>query len=201
MKKLKQAFKTNVLNEEALLKRINFDHKQASKNFSFNRLAYGALSLLLVSGLFISLTKPINTQAVYSILTVDINPSIELMIDKDNKVIDYKATNATGTSLNLDAYIGQNAVVVVDAIIRLATQAGFIKTTDFIDDYVLLTTVSMNVDHPEATNQLDVELEEASTIYSNMKLVNVVIMKAKKTELLDAQTKSIPIGLFILNGK
>jgi len=200
MKKINQAFKTNVFNEEAMFKRMNLNYVPTHKAFSFDRLIYGALSLLLVSGLTIGLVKPINTQAVYSILTVDINPSIELMINKDNQVISYKGINAEGVGLNLDEYVGQDAVSVVDAIIRLATQAGYIKTTDFIDDYILVTTVNMNSRHPETTDQLDIDLEEATLTYSNMKLVNMVIMKANKTELDDAEAKSIPVGLFILNG-
>lgn len=60
-------------------------------------------------------------------MTVDINPSVEFMIDDENKVISVTALNDDGSILIVgEAFVGKTAEDAVEMVITLATETGYL---------------------------------------------------------------------------
>lgn len=61
-------------------------------------------------------------------MTVDINPSVELMVDKDNKVISVTALNDDAAVIlqGEASIVGKESDDAVKAIVSLATDTGYI---------------------------------------------------------------------------
>ena len=60
-------------------------------------------------------------------LTVDINPSVEFMVDDENKIISVTALNDDGSILIVgEAFIGKTPEEAVDMMVRLASETGYL---------------------------------------------------------------------------
>lgn len=60
-------------------------------------------------------------------MTVDINPSVELMVDKDNKVISVTALNDdAAVILQGTAFVGKTSEEAVKGVVEVATETGYI---------------------------------------------------------------------------
>lgn len=60
-------------------------------------------------------------------MTVDINPSVELMVDADNKVVSVTALNDdAAVILQGTAYVGKTSEEAVQAVVQVATETGYI---------------------------------------------------------------------------
>ncbi len=60
-------------------------------------------------------------------MTVDINPSVELMVDKDNKVVSVTALNDDAAIiLQGTAFVGKTSDEVVKGVVEVATETGYI---------------------------------------------------------------------------
>jgi hypothetical protein len=60
-------------------------------------------------------------------MTVDINPSVEFMIDDENKVVSVTALNDDGSILIVgEAFVGKTAEEAVELMLSLATETGYL---------------------------------------------------------------------------
>lgn len=63
----------------------------------------------------------------YTRVTVDINPSIELIVDEENKVLSVTALNDDGNIIIVgEAIVGKSAEEAIELIINISTETGFI---------------------------------------------------------------------------
>lgn len=75
--------------------------------------------------------KPV--EAHQSIVQVDVNPSIEMVVDENNQVVSIRGLNDEGKMIiEGEAIVGKNLDEAVETIIRLETQMGYllVNTTD-----------------------------------------------------------------------
>lgn len=146
--------------------------------------------------------------AVATVMTIDINPSVKLLLDAEDVVISIKAINKDAETLVFDGIVGMKAEDAVERVVDLARAAGFIDIEDLTEDYVLITTVSMN-DDDEAENEeniaklntLKAKIEAKIENSDSLQEVNVAIIKATKVEMRVAEGKHVPIGLYVAKGK
>lgn len=91
-------------------------------------LAIAVACLLVVTGVIaLFACGKDNTAAAATRMTVDINPSVEFLLDKDNKVISVTALNDDGSILIAgEAFIGKTAEDAAELVISLATQTGYL---------------------------------------------------------------------------
>lgn len=120
-------------------------------------------SLLLCSILLIGAVLPLaackKTDAelppdgTYTRMTVDINPSVEFMVDDQNKVVSVTALNDDGSILIAgEAFVGKTPEEATQLVVRLATDAGYlvqgeIQATDDENGQTVSITVSGNSDY------------------------------------------------------
>lgn len=95
----------------------------------FLSLALGAL--LLAGSLFPLVScgqsgkKP--PEGTYTRMTVDINPSVEFMVDDQNKVVSVTALNDDGSILIAgEAFVGKTPEEATELVVKLATDAGYL---------------------------------------------------------------------------
>ena len=91
-----------------------------------------ALCLCLLIGLDLPLasckkSEPTPPEGTYTRMTVDINPSVEFMVDDQNKVVSVTALNDDGSILIAgEAFVGKTPEEATRMVVSLATDAGYL---------------------------------------------------------------------------
>lgn len=91
-----------------------------------------ALCLCLLIGMALPLvsckkSEPTPPEGTYTRMTVDINPSVEFMVDDQNKVVSVTALNDDGSILIAgEAFVGKTPEEATRMIVSLATDAGYL---------------------------------------------------------------------------
>lgn len=135
-----------------------------------------------------------------SVVTIDINPSIELFLDENNLVLEIKALNDDAETLDLSQFVGMTAEDAVEGIVILASEAGFINQEDLTEDYVLLTIADINEDDTDDLTPLETRLQTRISESDQLQSLNMAIMKTTRAEILEAEGENVPIGLYVING-
>ncbi|HSN65297.1 MAG TPA: anti-sigma factor domain-containing protein, partial [Fusibacter sp.] len=185
------------LTEEDIIMENKFDHdhiepvKAKTKKLNTAFLGIIAASMLIIA---ISATWFFATaNSVYTAVIVDINPSIELDLNKNNKVVKLIALNDDALDLDLAALKGMQ---IDDAIELLVSDAG--AKGYFIDDdgyYVLVTTVPMKDQSVEALQAKLLAKFEDSDVLQRTSLALTSITPAQ----LDlAKQNKVPAGLVMV---
>jgi len=119
----------------------------------------GLIVSLAVAFLFVSMTqfglfgtKDTTITAVYAL---DINPSFEISVNKQDKVVLITAVNDDALTITVDDLYGKDSAYVIEELLKRAKEAGFIDDTDLVDDYVVLTTIPMTDDDEDQTDELE----------------------------------------------
>ena len=144
--------------------------------------------------------KEDESKIVSAIIAVDINPSFELSVNNATIVIKIEALNEDASALDTSSLIGLPAATVIDEIVKLATTAGFIDSTDLLDDYVVVSTVLMDQDNLRLEEKLQTQLQDRIQLSDTLQCVNLVEIKASQIQKMEADGKDIPLGLYVLNG-
>jgi hypothetical protein len=190
-------------------------HKNNLFTFKLRRVALFAAMFIfavILAGVFNLKTEidlP-NEISVATIMTIDINPSVKLSLDDNGRVLEVKAINQDAETLDFSGIVGLSAENAVEKIVSLALDAGFINSDDLVEDYVLITTISLMDENDsnlhvdtEFNPQLDalkVKIEDKVRESNVLQDVNVAIIKATKVDLRLAEDKKVPVGLYVLQG-
>lgn len=85
-----------------------------------------AVLMLASSFTFVSCqSKP--DEGTYTRMTVDINPSVEFMVDDENKVVSVTALNDDGSILIVgEAFVGKTPEEAVELVVSLAAETGYL---------------------------------------------------------------------------
>lgn len=134
------------------------------------------------------INRAINQKAIIvSKLGIDINPSIDLMLDKNDNVVLCLAKNTHAELLiNGENFVGKPAQEVTKQIITLATKAGYISTdySNNVENAVMITAVSE--DEKKQETLLATAQAEVKNFFLNNQIYGVVLTEfASKQELVD----------------
>ncbi len=133
-----------------------------------------------------------NNLAVYAVVTVDINPSVELKLNAKDQVVEAVAINQDALSLDIDELKGMSVEEAVLSVIDLAEAQGFIG--DDVTSYVALTTVLMKNDSKEEHDKLKVKL--TSSVEDIVQEEVKVVIGDSTVELLnEAIETEVPLAL------
>jgi hypothetical protein len=212
--KFKKSIQQYACNEEETLSQI---FKQAQvlglrsprRTPFMNRFLKLSLSVALVSVLaLVTLTQfgifnPFGgSNAVTAVYALDINPSFELSVNRADVVVKIVAVNDDAKTITTEDLLGLDSALVIQTLVQRATEAGFIDDTDLIEDFVLVTSIPMK-DDSETQKQVDnlgQKIQALREADPTLQAISVATIKATKIELLEAQGKKIPVGLYVVNG-
>ncbi len=232
MSQLKNSIEKHALNETDMLARIRLDTQmdtqKKARNSSMQKRVW--LSAGVAAAMFIAVIanwgalepvltgtplEPTQTQTLvaaaqpaiqnlaYAMVSIDINPSLELYTNISGDVIEIKAKNNDAKSLNLKDLVGQPAEAAVITIIQRVTQAGFIKPEDTTDDYVVISEVILDENDADAGKNLESlgnKIQQAVAKADMSSTTKVAVIKATLREKFEAENKNVPLGLYIING-
>ncbi|MEA3422881.1 MAG: hypothetical protein U9Q80_03615, partial [Bacillota bacterium] len=163
-----------------------------------NKKRYGVMSLVasLVLVLILGTSYIDSNYAVYALATLDINPSIELSLNKGNEVIKITALNEDGEEFEDWDFKGMNIEDVVEVIVDKAKAQGFIS--DLEESYVMVTTVQMKGKDSSQVegikNSIILRTEESEILQS----VNIATIEITKDVYEEANDKDVPVGIVAL---
>lgn len=212
MDKLKQTFNDNLLNEDKILMSINKKIKPKN-SWLYNRniqISFGLLTLIIISLLItniiqfqpnksiktIGITTPRN-QLAYALVSIDINPSFELYVDKNDKVIEINSINDEAETLDIDQLIGFEVQDVVESLIKQAQDKGYINSLDTNQDTVIISTINYGIDGEKLIRNIQVKLGSSLNIDRNVKSY---IIQATEDDREEAKKENISLGIYMLNG-
>ncbi|MBE6631773.1 MAG: cell wall protein [Ruminococcaceae bacterium] len=132
---------------------VNTETKK--KKISFKKIVSIAAALTLVAGLAFGVTLYNKNNAVDSVILFDVNPSIELDVNKNERVLSVTANNAEAKTVIGDMdFKGSDLDLAVNAIIGSMLRHGFI---DELSNSIL---ISVDNEDPEKSSALQKKLSE-----------------------------------------
>ena len=142
--------------------------------------------LLILLPVFNALLYP--EKNIITKFSIDINPSIDLMLDENDEVVWVLAKNKHAeVLLSGENFEGQHVKVVADKIIKLAARAGYFSTlpgNTEIANAVMLSAISE--DDEKQKNLIEVIKTGVKNFYMNNQIYGVVLTQfASKQELID----------------
>lgn len=114
--------------KDQLYKNLGIDEKQVKKPFNFKPyLLIISTVFIMVLGIYFLFTNKQTVKYSNTIITIDINPSIELEIDKDEKVVNIRPLNYDAIILldNKKDLINKDVFEVIDILIEKATDSEY----------------------------------------------------------------------------
>jgi hypothetical protein len=151
--------------------------------FKQNRLSYAFSSIfvLVLVGFAILLTQtsPVN-EVVASTVTIDINPSVELLLDEDDKIIEINPINDDGEALipNQEHFKGMTIDTAIRNLIQNAINQGYI----FDEGNAILINVESENNEKKIMVQEKLETAFQREAIRHNKLLEVRNMIAQMTE-------------------
>lgn len=212
--RLKQSIEENAYNEEKMLWHIMAQARSQGikpvikKSFKFPKfLKFGLAALLIAVFALVGVTQlsdfnpfPTDVNAITVYYALDINPSFEIAVNKQDKVITILAVNDDAKTITIDDLIGQEAPAVIETLIKRSEAAGFIDSTDLVDDYVLVTSIPKTDNDQEQATGFENKIKAVIKTSEYLQGLNVAVIKTDMISLKTAQDKKIPIGLYLING-
>ncbi len=149
-----------------------------------------------------------SAKSVYAMVSVDINPSFEFYTDYHDIVVEIKALNDDALTLDVSGLVGLPIEEAIKKLIVIATDAGFIVSSDTSDDYVIVTTVILDEEEEDDEAEEEVKqdslgqrIQAAIAASAGIEDTTVVaVIKATLREKFEAEGKKVPLGLYVING-
>jgi hypothetical protein len=157
------------------------------------------LLLALTMGLYGCTTNtnnpsPASYKVANAYVTLDINPSVEIMTDDSGLVSDVNALNTDADVLLVDADLeGKTIEEVIDELVDTATDLGYITETD--DNAVVVTA---EAEDENETVELETKLEAKIKKHAEEKAMRMEVIKARDDANAEfktlAQTLNVSVG-------
>jgi len=207
MNKLEKSIQKNAFNQDEMFHRIQAESYGMKSNTLFGGkpmkkvIGLIALSFTLIFAVWFGFNQNdiARNEEVVMLVGVDINPSFELSVNRNNNVVKIEALNDDAKTIDVSDLMDEPVEDVVEELIRRAAQAGFIDVNDLEEDYVVVSTVSLEDDEDE---QEEIEDEIGKKVRDSefLQSLNIVQIKATQREKFEAEGKNIPVGLYVING-
>ncbi|MEW9094727.1 MAG: anti-sigma factor domain-containing protein [Clostridiaceae bacterium] len=174
--------------ERDIIEKSNFTIKSISK-------VVAAIFVFTVTSLYSLYFWNENYRSV-ALLAVDINPSVEMNINKNYRVIQILALNEEASKLPLENLKNYSVTDALEKIVEMAEAEGYIKKDE--SNHVLVTSVELksNNESNEDLDQILIEGKEKIEKVSNERgqQVEVVAIKSDKETLNEAKKEHISVG-------
>lgn len=131
-----------------------------------------------------------------ALLSIDINPSVEMEINKKNNIIRVSALNEDASKLPLNNLKNKPVADAMVELVEMAGEKGYIKENE--ENYVLVTSVELK--NPQENDKVLEELlmegkNKIETVSSKQgQQIQVVTMKSDKETLNKAKKENISVG-------
>ena len=182
-------------------------------NSSFRKIIAGTVAACLVVAIVIAAVVIINNnkgpEATTSYVSIDINPSVELVLDKDNKVVSYRAANDdaqvlfVGAEKEGKAIVGADVSTATQNLVSIAIECGYLSEENNAVNVTATTSVDAKLGEivenavKTAAGTLQVAVGEGVDIVLTHEL-EVLKEQKKSSDLYDEYYKDLSLGKFKL---
>ncbi|WP_168198349.1 anti-sigma factor domain-containing protein [Crassaminicella thermophila] len=176
-------------------KRIIFVKEDIYKEKKVTYKSFGMIAAIFMAMIF-SVTLIGNLNISYgaaAVVSVDINPSIELEINKRNEVIKVTPLNEDGKELICEELKGKLIEEAIFVIITNAKQKNFITKEK---NSILISTTVIKDDLKEKTKALENAIEEKIKQEKKLDGINIIYVEGNKKDLKEAKKQQISIGKY-----
>ncbi|MDR7871207.1 MAG: anti-sigma factor domain-containing protein [Tissierellaceae bacterium] len=154
-----------------------------------------AIILLVITSIYGIQVWDINYRAV-AIVSIDINPSVEIKVNKNHRVINATPLNKDALNLPLKKLKGQILTNALDELVQTAKTEGYIKENE--ENYILLAVVGLS-NNEKDTDALEHLLVEGKEKIENMSSeenqhIEVVTVESNKETLKKARIEHVSVG-------
>ena len=208
MNQLKKRIQKHALNREEIYQSLNIKKERSLfKKFLVPTTILATLLMAVIFGPLINAPTQENVNQVIGAIAyyqVEINPQFEIAVDEDGLVVDIKALNEDAKTFELEQYMNMEVERVIEQLIAIATEKGFIDATDDVEDFVTVSSVVIDEDNEEDKTNVDsigdrirARIEASGEVDPR---TNVIYVKATLVEKMEAAGKEVPLGLYVIHG-
>ncbi len=160
--------------------------KQAKKTMTNKIVAISVVAVMLIA-MFVGFD--FNTPVTFALISIDINPSLDIKIDEDQNVLEIIPLNNEAEDITDNQMIGQNVFVVIDEIITNAEDLHYLTDEN---NHILISSADLDndIDHTLA-ELITAHLENDLNINTNIK---VIYIESDKETAEDSLDKGISLG-------
>jgi hypothetical protein len=169
------------------IEKLPIQRQRVKKNFfHFSSFKMALTSMVAVCLLVFTMFSGLTSNKVYAYLSIDINPSIEIAINRDLKVVKIKGYNQDGKMIvtRLSDWKGKPFIDITKKIIELSIKNGYLQE----GEEVLITTVKKETSR-SSSQQLVKELNEVKQSYETK---NIVV--TTQTSTLEVRKEAVEKG-------
>lgn len=162
----------------------------ANKLFSLKTLVTSAAALLL----FIASLIPFSTKReVYAYMSIDVNPSLELGVNKNMEVIELSAYNNEGEEIiaGIDEWEKKDVSVITDILIDEMETQGYLEQ----NREVIISTVSIEKSENKLEEKMAEEVIEIQKVVAEENLV-LNVVEGTETERKAAKKLGLTTGKY-----
>jgi septum formation inhibitor MinC len=194
----KEKNKTYVMTEKGEFKCLkNLQNVNVGETIELNENFLGFKStakILIAASILLALIFTIinfKSAEVYAYVYIDINPSIEISIDKNGKIINALPLNEDGKKiLDKFPYKGLDITTFINQTVEESQKLGFLKK----DDTVIITTVPIK-NSPLINEQVEKAVKNVKKIDTN---IQIETLKSDETQREEAKKEKTSPGRLIL---
>lgn len=151
-------------------------------------------SLLAIAAALVFVILPTvktNVGTSYAILSLDINPSIEIELDKNKKIVKAYGVNEDGKDIDLDELKGLTLDTGLDKLKNTLRDMNISTDNNIIVGFAFLTDEEDSEFEKEIKSIIDERLKESETVY----------LKGSKEDVNKSKEKGISLGRYEINNK
>jgi Anti-sigma factor N-terminus len=181
----------------AIGEEITFFPVKEGKRFISGYNWKSAAAILTAAILMITLFSVsfIQSNKAYAYVSVDINPSLELSLNRENQVIDITPYNEDGKVIikKLKDWEKEDVSEVTEEILRLSEKLGYLKNARNVWITSTMTDSSDSSKHSALLNDLNSFVKQ----YNNMHSTEIIVNETTKDLREKALKKGITAGAFL----
>lgn len=164
--------------------------RRSQSFFQLNKWRYMVAASLAIALVFVSFFPFYLDNRVYAYMSIDINPSLELGVNRDLEVVSIEALNEEGKEIvaQLEDWKKKNVEDVTKEIINKCDEDGYLKE----GKSVLITTV-MNKESKATKENLEQKIDKLTSNYEK-KEIKIETVSTNKEIRKKAKTKGISTG-------
>ncbi|MGB9679732.1 MAG: anti-sigma-I factor RsgI family protein [Thermoanaerobacteraceae bacterium] len=161
-----------------------------SYNLNYKKIFTAFIAASLIFAIILTVIN-INIPKVYAYVYVDINPSLQITINKNGKIIDVISLNKDGNTLLKNMHFkGENIETFITKVVKDSENLGYLKD----NNTVVITTINIK---NSKTIQNDIN-KAIENLKSDIKSINIEVLETDKSQLEQAKKINTSPGRLIL---
>lgn len=157
-------------------------------NFNFSKALYPLIAAIFLFIFILPILK--NNTTAYSLVSFDLNPSIQIELNKNKKIINVYGINDDGKSIPLEELKGLSLNDGASKLKDILESQGYVLSNDRV---LIGFTFFKNINDP------NYEEDIKNIISKNFNNTNLLYLKGNNSDILKAKNKGVSLGRYEAN--